>query len=453
MTPSKSSNSKASGQKEPPDPILLGWVPPIPREPPVGFACADPGETQPESRLKRRFYGPDPESHLVTFAPTGAGKGRNAIIPTCLTWRESLLVIDPKGEAVATTARFRRELGQKVVVIDPFGITKETPDRFNPFDIFPYCDMSPEEMSLFIPSLLHPDLNHSIKSDPFWDIKGDSLISGLCGYALTQLPDETRHLGKLREILMQDDPVYQLAVILDIAGKKMPPMSYQNIGAFVGTEDKCRSGILATAQQHFEIYGDPRTADSVSRTTFDLGAFKRGEPMTIYLVLPVNRLHSHRSLLRLWTGALLAVTKSRRSRPATKTLFVIDEAAQLGRMNALLEAVTLLRGYGVRTWTFWQSRRQLEQIYGGDAGILLDNSGVIQCFGFNNLEMAHSLCGLVGDGCTPQELLRLPRDRQVVVTRGGNTRRLVRLDYLKDKLFQGRFDTNPAYERDDGLSA
>lgn len=433
-----------SGKKKaPPDALLLGWDCPTSSPAPVGFNQA---ERAPSPKpVKRAWSCPDSEAHLLTFAPTGAGKGRSAVIPTCLEWQGGLIAIDPKGEAVATTARRRREMGQEVVVIDPFGITGHASDALNPFDIFPHCDMSVEEFSLAMPSFLHPDTENTLKSDPFWDIKSDSLISGICGYVLAAKPEQERNLAKVRELIMSDDVVYNLAVVLDTVGKKIPKMIYQNLSAFLQTEDKCRSGILATAQQHFEIYGDPKTASCLEMTTFDLAAFKEGAPMTIYLVLPPGRLKSHRALLRIWVSSLLAIAKCRTSRPANRTLFLIDEVAQLGRMNALVEAITLLRGYGVRTWTFWQSRRQLEQHYGGDAGVILDNSGVVQCFGLSNLEMAGSLVGLVGNGYSAQDLLRLPRDRQIVLTPGGDTRVLRKLDYLNDRRFEGCYDENPAY--------
>ncbi|MGB1288308.1 MAG: type IV secretory system conjugative DNA transfer family protein, partial [Aggregatilineales bacterium] len=54
------------------------------------------------------------DSHLVTIAPTGAGKGRCAIIPNLLRYRGPVVVVDPKGENYAVTARTRREMGQKV---------------------------------------------------------------------------------------------------------------------------------------------------------------------------------------------------------------------------------------------------------------------------------------------------------------------------------------------------
>src|SRR3546814_14619691 len=49
----------------------------------------------------------------------------------------------------------------------------------------------------------------------------------------------------------------------------------------------------------------------------------------------------------------------RRARPEASTLFVLDEAAQLGTFNELRQAVTLLRGYGLQTWSFWQDASQL----------------------------------------------------------------------------------------------
>ena len=63
-------------------------------------------------------YADDP--HLMTFAPTGSGKGRGIIIPTLLSYPGSVVVIDPKGENYKVTARRRREMGHQVVVLDPF---------------------------------------------------------------------------------------------------------------------------------------------------------------------------------------------------------------------------------------------------------------------------------------------------------------------------------------------
>src|SRR5437868_5587203 len=47
------------------------------------------------------------DRHVCTIATNRAGKGRSVIIPNLLTWRGSVLVIDPKGQNALVTAMAR----------------------------------------------------------------------------------------------------------------------------------------------------------------------------------------------------------------------------------------------------------------------------------------------------------------------------------------------------------
>ncbi|MEO1190104.1 MAG: type IV secretory system conjugative DNA transfer family protein, partial [Pseudomonadota bacterium] len=60
------------------------------------------------------------ERHAITFAGSGAGKGAAVLIPNAKLWPQNLLVIDPKGEVAAATAKVREAKGQNVYVVDPF---------------------------------------------------------------------------------------------------------------------------------------------------------------------------------------------------------------------------------------------------------------------------------------------------------------------------------------------
>jgi type IV secretory pathway TraG/TraD family ATPase VirD4 len=61
------------------------------------------------------------ETHLLTIAPPGAGKGTSIVIPNLLTYAGSTIITDPKGELFAITARHRREkLGHKIIVLCPW---------------------------------------------------------------------------------------------------------------------------------------------------------------------------------------------------------------------------------------------------------------------------------------------------------------------------------------------
>ena len=64
---------------------------------------------------------PEGNGHLLTVAPTRAGKGTGQIIPNLLSWVGSVLVIDIKGENYLRSAGYRKEvLNQKVIRFAPF---------------------------------------------------------------------------------------------------------------------------------------------------------------------------------------------------------------------------------------------------------------------------------------------------------------------------------------------
>ncbi|NQU56009.1 MAG: type IV secretory system conjugative DNA transfer family protein, partial [Rhodospirillales bacterium] len=72
----------------------------------------------------------DGPEHIMCFAPTRSGKGVSLIVPTLLTWKESALILDIKGENYALTAGYRAKIGQRVLRFDPAALTGSV--RYNP---------------------------------------------------------------------------------------------------------------------------------------------------------------------------------------------------------------------------------------------------------------------------------------------------------------------------------
>lgn len=76
-----------------------------------------------------RHSGPE---HILTFAPTRSGKGVGLVVPTLLSWSESAVVTDLKGELWALTAGWRQKYAHnKVIKFEP-----ASPDsvHWNPLD-------------------------------------------------------------------------------------------------------------------------------------------------------------------------------------------------------------------------------------------------------------------------------------------------------------------------------
>jgi type IV secretion system protein VirD4 len=110
-----------------------------------------------------------------------------------------------------------------------------------------------------------------------------------------------------------------------------------------------------------------------------------------------------------------------------------DEIGNLGRLEALITATTLMRSWGLTVWTFWQNAAQL-QAYGPQANTLVDNAGVIQAFGARNRRMAQDIVNLVG-GLGPDEILNMQPGEQILLVEGKVTR-CRQLRHYEDAMFR-----------------
>src|SRR5207244_8849487 len=106
-------------------------------------------------------------------------------------------------------------------------------------------------------------------------------------------------------------------------------------------------------------------------------------------------------------------------------------------------AITLLRGSGLQTWTFWQDLSQLRQCYPNDWQSLVSNSGVLQVFGISNHIVAKEWGELMG--LNPRDLDQLVREDVAVLRQGEGSLVCRRPDYLKDEVFAGLFDANQRF--------
>lgn len=386
-------------------------------------------------------YGGD--GHALTIAPTGAGKGVGCIIPNALLYPGPLIVFDPKGEAYAVARRQRKRLGQKVVLLDPFGTTGQPSDTLNPLDLAEVIDPGrPEDAATSLATLLTG--GRISERDPFWDINATALLMGLLTWLLADCPEKERRFSRLYELFGEGDVPYRMAVMLDTSSVKHPTAVAELLAFLNYPERETQPSVQATARQHLPMFGSDAVRAATDTTSFDLDALIKGRPVSLFIIVPPTKLLSHRPVIRLWLGTLILALAARKRIPKQRTLMLIDEAAQLGPMPPLIQTATLLRGAGVTLWTFFQSPAQLEATYGKEAMVLADNAGVIQLFKARNGRMAQAYASLLGD-VAPELVMGLDGDEQLLLMEGGRSVRTRRLNYLDDPLCAGLFDPNPVH--------
>lgn len=438
--------------------LLIGWSLELEhRRRPIGFSFGDP-ETLSASTLVDPILM-EQEGHLMTIAPTGAGKGTGCIVPALLRFAGPVIVIDPKGENALITARRRKELGQQVAVIDPMGVTGLKAATLNPLDVLdPEAPTFVDDAMAVVSALCSDNIGASTTDGRYWQERGASFVLGVILHVVTDLAPERRNLTTVREIVNQ--AVSELGLYAKAAEQGDAGLAGTVLAALETSADEetrrigrmlriggltTMGGILSFSQSIVDIARGGSVEASLRRTSFDLRSITRGDPLSIYLVLPPHNLDSHGRLLRLWVQTLITLITRRNARPAQSTLFILDEAAQLGTFDELRRAVTLLRGYGLQTWSFWQDPTQLQNLYPRDWPSMVNNCRAIQCFGANTMLAARSMASLVGYH-SPEDLLEL-EDDEMLLQLSGDLPVLARLpNYRSDPPFRGLFDANPFHD-------
>ena len=85
--------------------------------------------------------------------------------------------------------------------------------------------------------------------------------------------------------------------------------------------------------------------------------------MTVYLICPAQRLEVWAGWQRLVLGTLLRLVAGDVPTEKNPVLFLVDEAAHIGKMDALENAVTLLRGLGGPYLAVLSIARSNEQVF------------------------------------------------------------------------------------------
>ena len=336
-----------------------------------------------------RYDGP---AHLLTLAPTRAGKGVGTVIPNLLTTDRSVLVIDPKGENARIAGEARWRFG-RVHVLDPFGVTGMPSSAYNPLDRLSATSLDLGEDAASLAEALVMDPPGQV-SEAHWNEEAKALLSGLIMFA-------------------------------------------------VAHEDYGRK-TLATVRE--------------------------------YLTLPPNRLDAYSRWLRLLVAQALQdiardaeASQGTAERLSAPTLFLLDEFAALGRLEAVERAMGLMAGYGLQLWPILQDMSQLKDLYAARANTFVANAGVLQTFGVNDFETAKWLSQMIGrettgyqsqshkpgdvpsvtsnvtarDLMTPDEIMQIPADMQLLRIQGQPTIAARKLRFFADREFDGLYTPKP----------
>jgi type IV secretion system protein VirD4 len=434
----------------------------------------------------------DGNRHLITIAPTRSGKGVSSIIPNILTYPGSLIVVDPKGENCDYTYEARQKLGQDVYVLDPFQKSNYSryhgTNSFNPLDnvvcndpvALEYCNDICDSIITRNPEGLNS----------FWMKAAQMMYSGFL-YYISQAPEYNHedasgykpHLRRITTIndllkLKQDD---LLKYTRKISESKKIPLQVKRVAHDIlndSNSEKMLSSIIKTLTVNIDFMDSPFLRQSLATSDFSIDKLIAGDA-TLYIVLPPDKMRIYQKWLRVIIELIIKKTTQIRNPKDPdiqneKVLFILDEFANIGRMNYVKDSFSIIAGYGMQMWAVLQNISQLKKAYKDDWQTFISNSGIIQSFAANEMETAEYISKMLGETTTfsemsaqqtrvsnigiadnsgvnhritereralktPDEVIRLPQDQQIIKKDGVNPILSRKITYYSDPEFKGKF--------------
>ncbi len=353
------------------------------------------------------------EMHLISFGAPGTSKSTSLAAVNLLLLRRSFLVVDVKGELFAISANARRRMGSKVILINPFGeLLDLRPDMVsNGWN--PLAQLDPTSPEFYSKAKTIAEAVASISGDSKNDFFEASMIALWAAFCMLERihNGDNAHLRNVRAAIAGSREEMLLALeqmktsgiyALEVAGS----------AAYARLTDKNAQAtsfadVVATTLKNTDFLNDDRLGFDMARGGAIDFEKMHHELTTVYVVVPVGQLDKQAKYLRMFLN--LAIESFFDNAPRKETLprvmMLIDEAGNLGRLPAVLRALTAIRSYRVQMFMFFQELGQIKTAYPKEWTQFFTGSGVV-----NSLRIG------AGDTTTAEHLAKTCGHRDVSMT-------------------------------------
>ena len=361
-----------------------------------------------------RHNGPE---HIMAFAPTRSGKGVTFILLTLLSWLESLLVYDIKGELWALTAGWRKTAAKNhALKFEPTAMDDST-IKINPLsEIRLKTAREVADTQNIAMMIVDPD---GKGLNDHWAKTSYSLLVGVILHVLYAEPDKTlagvanflsdpaRPLEETFHYMLntEHDPDGEMGWLDNMGNPtKLHPAVAASARDMLNKSENEMSGVHSTAMSFLTLYRDPIIAKNTAHSEIKIiDLMNADKPVSLYLVVPPSDKDRLKPLIRLIINQVVrGLTEKMEFKEGRsvagynyRLLLMIDEFPSLGRLKIFEESLAFIAGYGLKAFLVVQDVVQLWEAYGKEESIF-SNCHIRIAFAPNKIETAELLSKMTG---------------------------------------------------------
>lgn len=306
---------------------------------------------------------PDRFPHIAVFAASGGGKSTCYAFPYLLDCRDSMVVLDAKGELCKGTARFRhQQFGHEIIIIDPYGVTEGCGfprSQFNPLDLFRGEETRIVDEARRIANSLV--VKTGKETDAFWPEASATIITTIIAFLAAMARPEEANLNRMRDILSSPEMMDQMLNVMmqsDACGGLLQRLA----GQVMQFQGQTKASAYSVANSHVGFLDSLALADTLAESSFDPRDMLQRR-MTIYVCLPVDRRTELTGVQRVLISSFINMVFAAGENPRRRVRLLLDEAATLGAMDSLYNAVQFGRSFGLRLMFLFQSSSQVDRCF------------------------------------------------------------------------------------------
>ncbi len=323
--------------------------------------------------------------HNLIIGSTGSGKTQTIVKPmiNLLSKKgESMIISDPKGEIYHYAADFLKKQGYNVIVLN-----FREPERGNAWNplALPYQYYNAGNVDKAT-ELLNDVANNIFKSsktqDPFWEDSASDYFSGL---ALGLFIDAEEKYVNINSINLMstvgDERLGASTYINEYFNLKGPASSsYIFASNTINAPADTKGGILSTFRGKIRIFSaQEKLSEMLSYSDFDMRDI--GRKKTAVFVIIHDEKTTYHSLMTIFIKqcyeTLIDVAQeSPNGKLPFRTNFILDEFANMPRLNDIDSMVSAARSRDIRFTFIIQNFAQLTDVYGKEVGeVIRGNCG------------------------------------------------------------------------------
>jgi type IV secretion system protein VirD4 len=330
-----------------------------------------------------------PVTHTLICAPSAGGKTSGVLIPFAQTCPDSMVIVECKGD-MAVTRTARKAFGHKVVEISPYSPDSDCLNALN--SISADSATAIDDCRDLAKTLV---IRTGQENDLHWCDSAELFITAATAFVVYYAPAEDRSLETVRGIL-SDPEELDAAINVMRQSPAWDGMLARMGASLTHYVERERASALTTVGRMLDFLDSPAIARVTTASSFDPAELRNGK-MTVYLTVPPERQKALIPFTRMILGTMFRAIISGGLQEENKIHVLIDDAASLGHMEQLDDALDKYRSYGIRLVLAYQSLGQLKTSWknGNDATVLANTTNVF--FGINDNSTASYISERIGD--------------------------------------------------------